>query len=285
MPGRESGISLLELLVASALLAILLVLIYSQFFLGQRICEVHSEIAAMQAQPRFVVDWVNKDALLAGYGLRFGGMRLDAVHPGDPGDPGVYSDDHIAFRFNDADIWTRLREDMPQPSSELKVEGTQGFQEGDRVVIFDETGSVDWLIITHVQTSAKHLQHRPPINPDDLSKAYKVADGAIIARVSEVLYYHDPDTLRVFRQVDARERRAIAHNISDLIFLYYDDSIPAQLFTPDTPALRARIRKVEMEVLARTEHEQPDTHEHRTYRLITEIVPRNVVLEGTNPHQ
>jgi Tfp pilus assembly protein PilW len=280
----ESGLTFVELLVGVALMTLLLILVSANFFMNQKVYDVQSEIAAMQGEARRVVDYVHRDTLMAGYGCRFDDSRVDAIHPGDPDDPYAgYTDDRVAFRYNDVDVSTPLRDNMPQPSSEVKVEGTAGFQEGDRCVIFDDTGASDWFIITEVQTDARHLQHAPPINPEDFSKAYKVADNSIIVRMSEIRYFHVPDTGVVYRQRGVGTPRPIAHHIEDLVFTYYDDSVPPLEFTPDTAEERARIRRMRVSVIARTEHEHRDIRDHRFYRVDTEIVPRNVTLEGANP--
>jgi type IV pilus assembly protein PilW len=63
---------------------------------------------------------------------------------------------------------TTLRETMPSPSAELKVDGTAGFSVGDLVVLAQ--GSTCALAqITQVQGAAAQLQHNPggstPYNP------------------------------------------------------------------------------------------------------------------------
>jgi hypothetical protein len=279
----ESGVTAVDLLVGVALMVLILLLIYANFFLNHRVYDVQSEIAAMQAEARRVVDYVHRDTLMAGYGCRFQGSRVDAIHPGDPDDPyAEYTDDRVALRYNDLDVYTHLSDNMPQPSSEVKVEESDGFHEGDRCVIFDDTGASDWFIVTEVQYS-DHLQHKPPDNPEDFSKAYKVTDNTIIVRMSEIRYFHEPDTGVVYRQEGIGTPRPVAHDIEDLVFTYYDDSVPPMAFTPTTAADRARIRRMEVSVVARTQHEHRDIQKHRFYRVSTEIVPRNVTLEGANP--
>jgi hypothetical protein len=66
-----------------------------------------------------------------------------------------------------------------------------GFEEGMRVVIFDDTGSWDVFTITEVQRDALHLQHRPP-NPD-FSKRYTPDENARIAQVETHTYILDRD--------------------------------------------------------------------------------------------
>ena len=87
---------------------------------------------------------------------------------------------------------TTIRERMPQPSAEVKVKWAPGcpeddqlcgFEEGQRVVIFDDTGAYDPFTVTEVQTDALHLQHRD----DDFSKAYE--EDAVISQIESHTYY------------------------------------------------------------------------------------------------
>ena len=88
---------------------------------------------------------------------------------------------------------TTLSEAMPQPSSELKVnaqancppaklEQLCGFSIGMQAMIFDDTGSWDYMTITQVQPASLHLQHKDP-----LSKSYQ--PGAVIAMAATYTYY------------------------------------------------------------------------------------------------
>src|SRR6185503_15342563 len=90
----------------------------------------------------------------------------------------------ITARYNSADVWTDLDDRMPNVSSELKVTSTAGFADGQRVLIWDDSGTYDWLIITHVQDDAIHLQH----NTTDCSKSYDPDDNAMVALVEEVSF-------------------------------------------------------------------------------------------------
>ena len=80
---------------------------------------------------------------------------------------------------------TTITHSMPPNSTELKVtdqpncpSGEQlcGFTEGMEVIIFDTSGHFDTFIITQVQDSAGHLQHRG----SDLSYGYDVGASVTV---------------------------------------------------------------------------------------------------------
>jgi len=72
-----------------------------------------------------------------------------------------------AFRM----IPTKLTKTMPNSSSELNVDGTVGFDDGDLALLVPATGAAGCTLaqITAVQTSASKIQHNPgksgPYNP------------------------------------------------------------------------------------------------------------------------
>ena len=128
---------------------------------------------------------------------------------------------------------------MPQPSSEIKVNAQPGcpandelcgFQQGMRVVIFDDTGAWDPFTITNVQTSSLHLQHRD----DDFSKRYTT--GAQITQIAMHTYYLATNTeteTYQLRHYDGYNRdEAIAENVVGLSFEYWGDPRPPMLLKP-----------------------------------------------------
>jgi hypothetical protein len=138
-----------------------------------------------------------------------------------------------------------IRDKMPQPSSEVKVNAEPGcpagdelcgFEAGMRVVIFDNTGSFDFFTITHVQTSSLHLQHRPPINPDDFSKAYDV--GAVITQMNAETYYWRQDaatnTFQLMHYDLFDQDMPLIDDVVGLRFEYMGDASPPTLRAPVT---------------------------------------------------
>jgi hypothetical protein len=138
-----------------------------------------------------------------------------------------------------------IRDKMPQPSSEVKVNAEPGCPAGDplcgfaenmRVVIFDDTGSYDVFTITQVQSDSLHLQHRPPINPSDFSKAYDV--GARITQVETDAYYWRQDTatntFQLMHSNLAGVDTPLIDNVVGLRFEYLGDATAPVLRLPVT---------------------------------------------------
>src|SRR4029453_11453500 len=128
---------------------------------------------------------------------------------------------------------------MPQPSSELKVTEQPncpatsplcGFHEGQRVIIFDQTGSFDDMTITHVQESPLHLQHNKSIEGNTLSKRYDV--GSQIAVLEQRTYYLNAPTNQLMVYNGDQRDEAIVDNVVGLAFEYFGDPRPAFLLKP-----------------------------------------------------
>ena len=82
---------------------------------------------------------------------------------------GVNAPDSITLLFGNSlerSLPGSLSDSMPHSSAEYKVDGTAGFETNDMVLV-TQGSSCALTQITHVQTSASHLQHNPtsPWNP------------------------------------------------------------------------------------------------------------------------
>ncbi len=211
----ESGFSLPEMLVAAGIMVTVIGAVFTVMNPAQGTYRTQPEVADLQQRLRIGADALSKDIVMAGGGMYVGGMTgalsnyFAPMMPYRFTDPsaGVYfrpaagavdASDAISFFFvPTTGAQTTIDEDMPQPSSELKVnpqancppakaEQLCGFFDGMQTMIFDDTGSFDPLIITQVQPQALHLQHKNP-----LSKSYQ--KGAVIASVSMRSYYLKTD--------------------------------------------------------------------------------------------
>jgi hypothetical protein len=125
---------------------------------------------------------------------------------------------------------TTISRSMPTPSSELKVtrqtncpEDTRdlcGFDVGDSVIIFDESGNFDTFTITEVQDQAAHLQHRG----QTMSHAYDA--GAHITQIVSNTYYLDRTTNKLMRDDGGGTIVPLVDNVVDLRFQYFGDINP-----------------------------------------------------------
>jgi hypothetical protein len=86
-----------------------------------------------------------------------------------------------------------------------------------------------------VQRIRLHLQHRPPVNPDDFSKSYSDADQARIAQVETHTYFRDPATNQLMHYWgDNNPPEPVTDQIVDLRFEYFGDPEPPTVPRPPT---------------------------------------------------
>ena len=245
----ESGFSLPEMLIAAAIMVTVIGGVFTVMNPAQGTYRTQPEVTDLQQRLRIASDMLGKDIVMAGGGVYAGGMTgalsnyFAPVMPHRLNDPseGVYfrlaqgatdASDSISFFYvPSTGAQTTIREDMPQPSSELKVD-TQancppakteqlcGFYDGLQAIIFDETGAWDPITITQVQPAALHMQHKNP-----LSKSYQ--KGAVVAMAATRTYYLQTDVatntfqLRLFD--GGLSDLPVVDNINKLEFEYYGD--------------------------------------------------------------
>jgi prepilin-type N-terminal cleavage/methylation domain-containing protein len=271
MDRRNAGFTLVEMLIAMAVMLIILGGVFQAFNPAQGSFQTQPEVADMQQRLRVGTDRLYNGMVVAGAGIYSGaavgtlGQFFAPVLPylvgplhNDPASgiffrtdvPGAnYSTAITIFHVPTTASQCTIREKMPRPSSEVKVNAEPGcptdgpladplcgFKEGMRVLIFDDTGSFDFFTITQVQSDALHLQHRPPINPADFSKAYDV--GAVISQVETDAYYWRQDlatnTFQLMHYDLFASDIPLIDDVVGLRFEYLGDATPPFLRTPVT---------------------------------------------------
>lgn len=246
----ERGYSLIELLVSVAILLTVTGAVFSLIDPSRGVYQAQPEVSDMQQRLRVASGMLYQDLVMAGAGTYSGGATGPLTNffaPILPYRIGTVDSDLAANVFYRPDRITimyvpqtaaqcTIREDMPQPSAEVKVNAQPGcpvgdelcgFEIGMRVIIFDETGAFDPWTVTNVQTAALHLQHRD----DRFSKSYK--QGAQIAQVASHTYYLRRDEANeVFQLMHYDGYRTdvpLVDNVVDLQFEYYGIGRPPEL--------------------------------------------------------
>jgi len=259
MDRRNAGFTLVEMLIAMAVMLVILGGVFQAFNPAQGSFQTQPEAADMQQRLRVGTDRLYSGLVIAGAGVYSGaavgalGNFFAPVLPyrigrtnSDPARGVFFRDDAITiFSVPTTASQCTIRDQMPQPSSEVKVNAEPGcpandplcgFEEGMKVVIFDNTGSFDFFTITQVQSSSLHLQHRPPINPDDFSKAYDV--GAVISQMNAETYYWRQDaatnTFQLMHYDLFDEDMPLIDDVVGLRFEYMGEASPPVLRAPVT---------------------------------------------------
>ncbi len=252
------GFSMIELLTTTAILLVVTGAVFAVVNPSQGLYRTQPEVSDMQQRLRVGTGAIAQDLVMAGAGTYLGGAGgslLNFFAPVLPFRIGTLNSDidaGVFYRDNTISIMyvpqtasqCTIRDRMPQPSSEVKVnrepgcpvlpppddDALCGFEEGMRVVIFDETGAFDPFTVTEVQEDALHLQHRD----DDFSKAYDV--GAQISQVALHTYYLLENvaagTFQLRHYDGYLDDQPIAENVTALQFEYLGDPRPAILLKP-----------------------------------------------------
>jgi len=255
----QRGFTMIEMLVTTVIMMAITGAMFALLDPAQGMYRTQPEVSDMQQRLRVATTAMSEDLVMAGAGTYLGnagGTLLNFFAPIQPVRLGTTDSDPdagIFYRKDAAGLNTALTlmyvpqtasqctiaEPMPQTSSEVKVNAQPGcpanddlcgFEDGMRVVIFDDTGAWDPFTVTEVQTAALHLQH----NADDFSKRY--TPGAQITQIAMHTYYllTDPATeTHQLRHYDGYNRdEALAENVVGLSFEYWGDPRPPMLLKP-----------------------------------------------------
>ncbi len=256
--GSESGFTLAEVLVSTAIMMIALGAVFSVLNPSQGTFQAQPEVADLQQRMRVSVDTLNKDIVMAGAGMYSGPLgtnsgtlanffapvmpyRTGALNP-DP--PGTFKTDTISiFYIPETAAQTTISDPMPPTSNELKVNAQQGgcpgdtakyplcgFKEGMQVIIFDDTGAMNTFVITNVQESAGHIQRHGP----DFVHSY--GPNSWITQAHTVTYYlkssDATSTWQLMMYDGDLTDTPVVDNVVGLSFEYYGEPAPPQLRKP-----------------------------------------------------
>jgi hypothetical protein len=237
---REAGFSLVESLLSLVLMLVLTGAVFSLVNPSATASQTQPEAMDMQQRARVASDLLFRDLFMAGAGVYAGpqtGALTNFFAPiiprimGKNGDPytTVKSDAVTISYIPNTYSQTTIRDPMPQPSSELKVEDMAncpkgeelcGFKDGMTLLIFDNLGHFDFFTVTNVQNSAGHLNH----HQQDLSYAYQ--PGAIVTQAEAHTYYYDAVNLQLRHYDGYLTDVPVVDNVVGVTFSYYGDPRP-----------------------------------------------------------
>ena len=260
---RETGLSILEVLIALVLTGLVTMAVLKVYVTQHQNYLIQDDITEIQQNARAAIDELGRHIRMAGNDLPHG---LDAIMAADT-DPDTIT---LVYRVDGCE--TYLSEKMPLPSAELKC-GTDisCFYDDQWVYIFHpDSGGGEWFVITHVQASARHIQH----NTMTLSQAYD--KDAILLSMEQVKFFIDntSDTAHpnLMMQLPGRTPQVYAENIIDLQFQYRLKNGA----TVDVPPLVEDVREVIMSVTGRSRNPNWEVGEDDEYRQRTYTSSVNV---------
>jgi hypothetical protein len=253
---NERGFTIVELLVAVLIMVSITSAIFALVDPARGTYRTQPEVSDMQQRLRVGTMFLTSDLMMAAAGTPAGGTLMGTlvnffapIQPyrigmieSDPAAGVFYRPDAITIMYIPANAaQASLREPMPQPSSELKlnkqpscpeIDPLCGFKEGFRILIFDETGAYDDMTITEVQDEPMHLQHNKQVAGNQLSKRYE--PPAQIAQVEQRTYYFNVATRQLMYYDGDQRDEAIVDDVVDFAFEYFGDPRPPMMIKPVT---------------------------------------------------
>jgi prepilin-type N-terminal cleavage/methylation domain-containing protein len=265
--GKEKGFTILELIIALMITAILVTAGYGVYVNQHEGWIIQEQVTTMQQNTRAAMHELETKIRMAGYKLP-GNIEPIYAKNSNP--------DTITVVFkNELGCEATIEHDMPQPSAELRCDGhdVSCFRENTWAYIYDpfaDTG--EFFFITQVQEASFHIQH----NLTDLSRRYP--QGSIVSYVDMFKFYIDrTDT----NHPNLMERHVLdtpyvyAENIEDLQFRY---GLANGVYV-DVPPAASVVREVQISLTARTDRKDLQfTGQYRKRTLTSDIKIRNLGL-------
>ncbi len=248
--GRDPGFALIEMLVATAILASAFVVLVQLASTGQRVARAQPDAADMRQRLRVAADMIQRDLLMAGAGLVHGADAgplanyLPAVQPMRTGarlrDPELsFFDDRVTILYVEAGAGAApLVADMRSATSDVPIDagargcpaaGLCGFESGTRALIVDASGLGLGFDLFSVTGAAAGLAHGAPDPP--FSRAYPAA-GTRVVPIRQRVYYLDASNRRLMMYDGRQTDVPVADNIVMVRFEYFVDPSAASVPRP-----------------------------------------------------
>ena len=250
---RQSGFSLIELIVAAGLGLAVAAMLFDFAATSQRVARQEPDAADLNQRVRAAAAALERDLRSAGAMAPHGpvGTLSSFLPPIQPARTGLIAADGELTAFPDRisiltlpdRAWVaRLAEDVAHPEADLSIDadapgcpagGVCGFTTGTRAAIVDTErfgAGYDLFSVTHALAVLGHSTPNPP-----LSKLYRAA-ASVVLPVEQNVYYLDRAERRLMRYDGFRSALPVVDHVVDLQFAYFADSHPASVATPSDGA-------------------------------------------------
>ncbi len=250
MTRSTEGFTLIEMLVAMAIMLTVTAAVFTALSPSQGIFQAQSELSDMQQRLRVGVDTLTHDLLVAGAGASLGAQSgglvgfFAPILPARRGNltsiddgPGAYRTNAITLLYvSSTSAQTTIASAMTNTSSDLTVNSGSGcpataplcgFTTGMDAVVYDTTGAFDTFTVTGVMNDSPRLQHAQQAN---LSSAYPA--GATVAQIVRRVYYLDATANQLMRSDGFQTTTPVLDNVVALEFDYYGEPMPPALRRP-----------------------------------------------------
>ena len=248
MTRTDAGFTVIELLISTSIMLVVTGAIFGLVNPGQSAFRVQPEVSDMQQRLRVATSFLHKDLMMAGagpYTISAAGPLSRFFAPVVPyriGKIDADPDRNVFFRRDTISLvfvpntaaQTTIRDALPASVSTARIrvdtDATQpgcptadvvcGFEAGDTVLVFDDTGASDTFRVTGTRGNQVQLE----IRGSAISKTYPV--GSIITRATTHTYYFDSAAAQLAHYDGWDTDTPMVDDVVGLRFRYFGDPNP-----------------------------------------------------------
>lgn len=269
----QKGFTLIEILVAVAILSIVLTSLYNLFISQFQTFEAQRDVSTTQRDIRISLELLERDIRMAGFGVPRGINPVALVQNGSIGN--AADPDSIGINYSKGPVTYLRSSTVTQPDNKIQVNSVTDFVVGDTVNIISKYNNnlIGGYVITAINTGANTLS----LNADPTPQGIDTGDFAIKA-FTNVIYSVSVNGVTGRRELirnDGIVQSVIADGVNDFQLSY----ILSNGSETSTPGTLSDIRRVRIDIISATTKAVARSGGQQIPRELVTIVPvKNIRL-------
>jgi len=230
---NEQGLTLIELLIATAISAVVLGATVSTYIKQEKVLRTEIDETYLRGLGRLAMEELAKEIRRAGYGF--------------PPGQGIFAatETSITYFVNTDDTQTMVAADVTAGDTTLTVRDDTDFDDTENLVIFNLRNLTDWEV---GQVSGTPAGNVITLN-SGTANSYLADQNIVIHQYHTIAYTFDAGNNLISETIDGGGAIPLIGKVSNMTLTYFDEN-DAVLATPMNAgdANLANIRKVEIEL-------------------------------------
>ena len=269
----QKGFTLIEILVAVAILSIILTSLYNLFISQFRTFEAQRDVSITQRDIRASLELLERDIRLAGFGVPRGTNPIALAQNGTFGN--AADPDSISINFSRGPVTYLRAGTVTQPGNQIQVNSVTDFVVGDPVNIISKYNNnlIGGYVITAINTGTNILS----LNIDPTPQGIDTGDFAVKA-FNTVSYSASVNGVTGRRELirnDGLSQSVIVDGVNNFQLSY----ILSNGTETSTPGTLSDIRRIRIDLIAATTKAVARSGGQQIPRELVTIVPvKNIRL-------
>ncbi len=269
----QKGFTMIEVLVAVAILSIVLTSLYNLFISQFRTFEAQRDVSTTQRDIRASLELLERDVRMAGFGVPRGANPIALVQNGTFGN--AADPDSISINFSRGPVTYLSAGTVTQPGNNIQVNSVTDFVVGDPVNIVSKYNNnlIGGYVITAINTGTNTLS----LNVDPTPQGIDTGDFAVKAfnTVSYSVSVNGVTGRRELIRNDGVVQSVIADGVNNFQLSY----ILSNGTETSTPGTLSDIRRIRIDLITATTKTVARSGGQQIPRELVTIVPvKNIRL-------